>query len=291
MSVLLGMLTGNLSPEVQEQASVHLALCKHCAERFGELGQRLQEEQEMIVSSLKFATLPAFMAAQPSRRMRKWINQSLKGFFRPRRQIRVAYAWVATVLVAAAISLGVLIPRVVNLQQVAYDSTIQADYYAARLEDSNAERARLEEKASLLVQQEEGFAARVDALEHQLLEKDSEIVQLQEEIAFLDGPAAQASLHEPFAVYYEMALPEAITVSPGEVLDAYKNAVLHRVVAGDSWKSLALQYLGDASLWPILILMNRDHIEKYRDEFPPPGTLLRVPPDPFAESPVEIYLK
>ena len=287
MSVLLGMLTGNLSPEIQEQASVHLALCKHCAERFGELGQRLQEEQEMIVSSVKFATLPAFMAAQPSRRMRRWIDQSLKGFFRPRRQIRVAYAWVATVLVAAAISLGVLIPRVVNLQQVAYDSTIQADYYAARLEDSNAERARLEEKASLLVQQEEGFAARVDALKHQLLEKDSEIVQLQEEIAFLDVPIAEYRMPLRAAV----TLPEAITVSPEEVLDAYKNAVLHRVEAGDSWESLALQYLGDASLWPILILMNRDHVEKYRDEFPPLGTLLRVPPEPFAESPVEIYLK
>ena len=56
---------------------------------------------------------------------------------------------------------------------------------------------------------------------------------------------------------------------------AFDAAIVYVAEAGDTWESVAETSLGDAALWPMVVLLN---MELTKDgEFVPPGTYLRVP--------------
>ena len=56
---------------------------------------------------------------------------------------------------------------------------------------------------------------------------------------------------------------------------AFDHQTTYTTVESDTWQTVAEKTLGDASLWPIIVLLN--HNRTQHGEFPPAGTMLRVP--------------
>ena len=56
---------------------------------------------------------------------------------------------------------------------------------------------------------------------------------------------------------------------------AFERQTTYTAVGSDTWRTVAQKTLGDADLWPIIILLN--HNRTQHGEFPPAGTMLRVP--------------
>lgn len=62
---------------------------------------------------------------------------------------------------------------------------------------------------------------------------------------------------------------------PYEALPSFSAVTVYEVKEGDTWQSLSEQSLDEASLWPIVMLLNADRI--LRSELPPPGTEILLP--------------
>ena len=56
---------------------------------------------------------------------------------------------------------------------------------------------------------------------------------------------------------------------------AFERQTTYTAVESDTWRTVAEKTLGDAGLWPIILLLN--HNRTQHGEFPPAGTMLRVP--------------
>ena len=109
--------------------------------------------------------------------------------------------------------------------------------------------------------------------------------QLPPELRLEDTPQAILQAIDLFSGYppsramaMSIGFLRAVGVPLGEGGAAFERVDTYVTQPGDSWESVAGRFLGTEALWPILILLNRERTE--RGEFPPVGTVLRVP-EPF----------
>jgi len=97
---------------------------------------------------------------------------------------------------------------------------------------------------------------------------------------FLFGPSvSNNSGLSAKAIAASSTIPERTAL---EVIAALDHTVVYYVSPGDTWASVAQEYIGDASWWPLLIVFNRDNPEASRGMLPAVGAPLLVPQRPIS---------
>ena len=123
--------------------------------------------------------------------------------------------------------------------------------------------------------------AIITADEQMVPKGDSTIAPTTEVVAELSPESLVDKLdsmagYEPWrATAFVIGYLRAAGVPLGKASLAFEHQKTYTTQASDTWRTVAKKTLGDADLWPIIVLLN--HNRTQNGEFPPIGTILRVP--------------
>lgn len=237
METFVLSLAGELAPEQDERLRAHLLICPRCARRYDSLSHRVCREQDELAQSNRWPPLVSYMRKTG----------------RGARRIKRALAWLAGQSgfkriaigggVASAIICVLLISSLALHNTPAHGAFKSSGDMVAKgspLAVANVPAASVLTPKSLV--------ARLDAMGG---------YDMWRAAAFIIGYLRAAGV--PL---------ESVSL-------AFEQQTIYVTGEDDTWETVSQKVLGDKDLWPIIILLNRDRT--VNGEFPPVGTLLRVP--------------
>ncbi len=236
-TILISLIAGELRSEACAKVDAHLVVCRDCARRFAVLREELRKDEEVLESNPPphLSKLLEHLRADP---------QSVeRGDSFPRR-----FSW----------------GRVAKYGLVA--AMLAAFLVAWRGDMFQAEDGSIGAPTRLEILQPRGVAeAIVDAARERSEFTAEQLISDLEQLG--SYPSWRAIAHG-------IGLLNRYGVALDSPKLAFEGTTIHIVHVGDTWQSIAADALGDESLWPILVLLNREWaVEKDLSD----GAVLRIP--------------
>lgn len=237
----IALLAGELGPTEEDRLAAHLAICPSCAKEFAYIKKSLQQETEQLTARARSPSLASQMKAKKEKGAFRYLRHTLRSM------LPVRDKWMRGAMVIALTGLVVTLFLVVQLHHPSNGPapTTQADGQMVAKGDST-----ITSSSTAIVSE------LTPALLVERLDSMSEY-EAWRATAFVIGylRAAGVPLDSPSL--------------------AFEHQTTYTTLSSDTWQSVAHKTLGDAGLWPIIILLNHNRTE--HGEFPPVGTILRVP--------------
>jgi hypothetical protein len=234
LDVLLDHLAGNLSPYEHSKITAHIATCSHCKNRLQSLSKMLEEEQVVLASKARVSDFKEFISQQnksvSSNKQRRNVIKALL----QRTTLSPVWAVSMASVTVIAIAFAVAIPFLQGPS-----ATTSADLSAL----SNEIRA-LQGEVIALAQGEITIPADFSTLSQPTIVELQLLVDKSKEIS---DPWQRSLMISSFLTKHGVFVPDDLdwTDTPSYV-----------VQPGESWETISLGALGNASLWPLLFLLN-----------------------------------
>jgi len=248
LELMLAYLAGDLNSYARSKLNAHIATCSHCQHRWKQLVTTLNKEMEVL---RRLSPAFALARSRPGRVClrswyenwwkRKWETLTFPAF-------RPALAWAGAVMVGVALGLGITMALVLRTN---YSTANRLATLTREIED-------------LKVQLALGHSLSTDIIVPSLAPE--EISQLMAQVTEFSDPWLKALVIANFLNLRGLYLTWEID---------WRQLIEHRVQPGETWQSLAETYLGTATLWPVIYLLNAR--EEPPDSLPPVGEIIVIP--------------
>lgn len=244
LDLLLEGLSGDLAPDMRSRLAAHLATCPQCFDRWRKLGELLEEEERVLETKAKTASLPELLrqreGAKHINKVRSWLGSITAPF-----RLRPALAFSAAALAALLVVLGVTIPALKGAN--------------ARLSSLTQEVVSLKEEIASL---SAGFAIPSHIPSPPSRE---ELGRLVKEAQGIDDPWQRSLFLASRLSSFGITIPASLDL---------KSTRTYTVKPHDTWETIAERELGDKALWTILYLLNVKEVPKGELS---PGQEIRIP--------------
>ena len=233
---LISSVAGELSTSEEERLAVHLLLCPACAKEYASIEKALQQDVDRLSAQIRVPSLAEY--ARGKRAGKGGWRVLISLFSIEQHRLRSLFALVVAALVIAS---AVIIPL---------------RYFSRRGPSIPADGQMI---------------AKGDST---ISSTNTVITELtpQSLVDKLDSMAG----YEPWrATAFIIGYLRSFGVPLGSASLVFEHQIAYTAGSGDTWRTVARKALGDADLWPIIILLNHNHTQQ--GEFPPVGTILRVP--------------
>ncbi|MCD6495348.1 zf-HC2 domain-containing protein [Candidatus Bipolaricaulota bacterium] len=242
VGVLVASLAGELSMLEEDRLAAHLIVCPACAKEYASLERSLQQETERLTSEARVPSLASQMRPKRQNEEVAWryLWNTLRSVLpRGERQIRGA---MGLALAGLVLALSVVLPL----------------HYLG------------------------GGSATIIAGDGQMIAKGEQTIESTDAAIVALTPRSLVDKLDSLAGY-EPWRATAFVIgylrAAGIPLDSASLVFEHQTTyitqSGDTWRTVAQEALADGDLWPIIILLN--HNRTQHGEFPPVGTILRIP--------------
>lgn len=238
METFLLSLSGELLQEQEERMRAHLLICPRCTGRYDSLATRVHQEEEELSESVHDSSLVAHLKRKAAQ----------PGGARQR-----AFAWFTAKPGSARIAIGGGVAFLLICLIVVSSLTIH------RMPAHGAHKSNGNMVAK-------GGPLAVANVPSTSVLTPKSLIEKLDAIGGYDTWRAAA-----FIIGYL----RAAGVPLESVSIAFEHQTIYVTGDDDTWETVSQKVLGDKDLWPIIILLNRDRT--VNGEFPPVGTVLRVP--------------
>ncbi len=233
----IASLAGELNQAEEDRLSAHLLLCPTCAKEYASIERSLQQDEERLFAQ---ARVPSLVEHVRQKRQKKRGWRVLISRF-PIREQRLP-AFLAASAAALIIALAVIIPL----------------HY-------------LPGESAVIIPADGQFIAKGEPT----IASTTTVVTELTPGSLVDRLDSMAG-YEPWrAMAFIIGYLRATGVPLESASLAFDHQTTYTTESGDTWRMVAKKTLGNSDLWPIIILLN--HNRTQHGEFPPVGTLLRVP--------------
>lgn len=250
LEVFLDALGGDLPAERRAQMVAHTATCPPCAARWRELSRLLEDEAAMLDEKARVGTLQKRVHATRAEPRREGVSQSL--IARVRRLtsgpvLRPALAYATTAVAAVAMTLGVGF-------QVLRLHVVPAAQVFTR---ADAEELLIEQEQLLTQLHSEHLAAlqitaSLPGFEPGLIDVDKELLaRLIVQAGELDDPWQRALYLASHLARLGVRIPSGFD---------FANLEEYVVQEGDTWESIAEEWIAVPGLWPLLVVLNANQV-------------------------------
>ena len=238
----IASLAGELTESEEDLLTAHLLVCPACAREYASIARSLQQEQELLSEEARVPSLAAQVQRKREEEQRGWRHGwHVLSSLLPPKEHRLRGA-IEVAAVGLIITLSVILPL----------------HYLA-------------EKSPAIIPTDGQMVAKGDALIETGVNAPSELTPS----ALVEKLDSMAGYEQWRAAAFVIGYLRSAGVPLGSGALSFERQTTYTTQVNDTWRMVAEKAVGDWNLWPIIILLNHDRTD--HGEFPPAGTILRVP--------------